>query len=204
MRGSLLPSVCLVLVLAACGTDSGDPGGQSSGEPAGGDEPTTPQALAAVAAEYTGTPSSADSEDDAAEEFAAGGVGTELRFGSDGEYDGDALTVAVGEGLDPSLTDCGSTTNEYLAGCVETDEGVLLWEAEAPEEDPGVVYVVVEKGDAAVLLFYSGPTISADPRELDLPISVETLFDIATDPRVDLTTSEAAIEAGADLPYWRR
>ncbi|WP_345262935.1 hypothetical protein [Nocardioides nanhaiensis] len=199
MRRTLLPIACLVLALVGCGAETGD----QAGEPVGGDVPTTPRALAAVAAEYTGTPSSADREADAAEEFARGGVGAELRFGSDGEYDGDALTVAVGQGLDPSLTDCESTTNEYLAGCVETDLGVLLWEAEAPEEDPGVVYVAVEKGDTSVLLFYSGPAITGDPRELDLPISVESLFDIASDPRVDVTTSQAAIEAGSDLSFWR-
>ena len=31
-----------------------------------------------------------------------------------------------------------------------------MWEAEAPEEDPGVVYVLVEKGESAALLFYAG------------------------------------------------
>lgn len=110
--------------------------------------PTTPQALAAVAAaEYTGTP--------------RGRTPRRLRR--------DRL-------------------------------GVLLWE---DEEDPGVFYVIAEKGESAALLFYAGPRITGDPRELDLPIPVETLFDIATDPRVDVTTSQEALEAGDELSSWR-
>lgn len=79
-----------------------------------------------------------------------------------------------------------------------------MWEDEEPEEDPGVVYVIVDKGDSSALLFYGGPAITGDPRELDLPISVETLFDIANDPRVDVTTSAEAVDAaGAGLSFWQ-
>ena len=42
-----------------------------------------------------------------------------------------------------------------------------------------------------------------DPRDLDLPIPVDHLLAIATDPRVDLTTSQAALDAGAGLDFWR-
>lgn len=194
-----MTSTALLVALAGCGTQNGSP----TEQPDGGDVPTTPRALAAVAVEYAGTPASATREEDAAEEFAGRAVGAELRYGSDGEYDGDLLAIAVGEGLDPGLNDCDSEATAYLAGCVETDRGVLLWEAEAPEEDPGVVYVVVEKGESEALLFYAGPSITGDPRDLDLPLSVETLFDIAGDPRVDVTTSQEAVESGEELPYWR-
>lgn len=200
---SLTTSTVLLLALVGCGTQSGSSTDQLTDEPVGGDVPTTPRALAAVAVEYTGTPSRADAEEDAAEEFSTDGIGTELQFGSTGEYDGDSLTVAVGRGLDASLTDCQSSTNAYLAGCVETDRGVLLWVDEEPEEDPGLLYVIAEKGESAALLLYAGPKITGDPRELDLPIPVETLFDIADDPRVDVTTSQEAVESGDELPYWR-
>ncbi|MDN4161465.1 hypothetical protein [Nocardioides abyssi] len=200
MRASILVGVLLALGLSGCGdgtratpTDAGS----------GGREPTTARALAHVAAEHAGTPDSAARESDAAEEFARGGVGAELRYGSTGGYDGDVLVVAVGEGLDTSLVDCDAQATNSLAGCVETDQGVLMWEDEAPEEDPGVVYVVVEKGDSAALLFYAGPAITGDPRELDLPISTDVLFAIAGDPRVDVTTSAEAVAAGADLPFWQ-
>ena len=102
--------------------------------------PTTAQALAYVAAEHAGTPSSASGESDAADEFGSHAVGTELRFGPDGESDGDALVVAVGRELDLTVGDCGADANAHLAGCVETERGVLMWEEVAPESDPAVVY----------------------------------------------------------------
>ena len=108
-----------------------------------------------------------------------------------------------GQGMDNTMSDCGAKTNEYLAGCVETDQGMLMWEDVAPESDPGVVYVLVNKGDTTALLFYAGPTITGDPRELDMPISTDDLFAIANDPRVDLTTSQEAVDAGSDLPFWQ-
>ncbi|NHC24355.1 hypothetical protein G6553_14390 [Nocardioides sp. IC4_145] len=164
--------------------------------------PTTARALAFVAAEHVGTPSSATEESDAAEELGSDAVGTELRYGSDGKYDGDMLVVAVGRGMDKTPSDCGVETSEYLAGCVETDQGMLMWEDVAPESDPGVVYVSVDKGDTTALLFYAGPPITGDPRELDMPVSTDDLFAIANDPRVDVTTSQEAVDAGAGLPFW--
>jgi hypothetical protein len=200
MRPLSLPVTLLTLTLTGCGatTETSPPG-----SPAGGDVPTTAQALAFVAAEHAGTPSSATAENDAAEEFDSRAVGTELRYGSDGEYDGDMLVVAVGQGMDKSVSDCEAETNEYLAGCVETDQGMLMWEDVAPESDPGVVYVLVSKGDTTALLFYAGPTITGDPRELNMPLSTDVLFAIANDPRVDVATSQEAVDAGADLPFWQ-
>lgn len=170
----------------------------------GGLEPVTARALAYVAAEHTGPPTSAMQEHDAAEEFTSGGVGAELSYDSDGESDGSALVVAVGKGLDPAMVDCEAEETESLDGCVSTDRGVLMWEDVAFESDPGVVYVLVDKGESSVLLFYGGPPITGDPRELDLPISTEVLFDIAHDPRMDVTTSAEAVREGEGLSYWGR
>ncbi len=36
-----------------------------------------------------------------------------------------------------------------------------------------------------------------------MPISTDDLFAIANDPRVDVTTSQEAVDAGADLPFWQ-
>jgi hypothetical protein len=202
MRKCSLSLLALLLSLAVsgCGTTTdASPGNAGSG----GLEPTTARALAYVAAEHAGVPASATRERDAAEEFASGGVGTELRYESDGEYDGDMLVVAVGRGLDPTLGSCSAEASQSLAGCTATDQGILMWEDEAPEEDPGVVYVLVDKGETAALVFYAGPSITDDPRELDMPISTEVLFAIANDPRVDVTTSTEAVDGGADLSFWR-
>jgi hypothetical protein len=200
MRPLVLPMAFLTLALSGCGTST--PSGPA-GAAEGGDVPTTAQALAYVAAEHAGTPSSATGEDDAAEEFDSDAVGAELRYGSDGEYDGDMLVVAVGRGRDETLGDCEAETTSHLAGCVKTDQGVLMWEDVAPESDPGVVYVVADKDDSSALLFYAGPTITGDPRELDMPISTDDLFAIANDPRVDVKTSREAVDAGQNLPFWQ-
>lgn len=200
-RSIAIPVALLTLALSGCSNSTqAFPTDAGAG---GGPETTTARALAYVAAEHAGTPDSAVRERDAAEEFTSGGVGAELRYGSNGEYDGDMLVVAAGKGLDAAMIDCDTEENQSLAGCVTTDQGTLMWEDEAPEEDPGVVYVVVDKGETAALLFYAGPAITGDPRELDMPISTEVLFAIANDPRVDVTTSAETVEAAADLSFWR-
>ncbi len=178
-----------VLLLGAVGCGQARTG-VADPAPVGGDVPTTARALAAVMTDYTPKPSSGSSESDAAEEFKDGGVGAELRFpNADQQSDGDSLVLAVGTGLDKAFLDCDTVPDKPI-GCAETHGGVLLWEKEAPEEDPGVVYVILPKEKGAVLMFYSGPKITKDPRELDLPITVDDLFDVAKDPRVDVTTSQ--------------
>ncbi|MEO6471519.1 MAG: hypothetical protein ABIR57_06490, partial [Aeromicrobium sp.] len=97
---------------------------------------------------------------------------------------------------------CKRLQDDFYSGCAAIEGGVLFWENGTPEGDPGVVYVALRKGDATVLLFDSGPPISKDPRQLDLRVSVEELFAIAKDPRVDLTTSASALQAGQELDSW--
>ena len=193
----------LVVALLVCAGGCGQARPGQADPPEGGDVPTTARALAAVVADYTPKPSSASSENDAADEFEDGGVGAELRFpNSDEQSDGDSVVLAVGAGLDKAFFACDTVPDKPI-GCAETHGGVLLWEKQAPEEDPGVVYVILPKDKGAVLMFYSGPDITKDPRELDLPISVDTLFEIAKDHRVDVTTSQDAVDAGKDLSFWK-
>ena len=71
-----------------------------------------------------------------------------------------------------------------------------------PEEDPGSVTVAVRKGAVTALVYQLGPSITRDPRKLGLPVSVGDMFTLAEDPRIDVTTSEAAVDAGASLPFW--
>lgn len=207
---SLTGALVLAWVVGGCGdaTRSTDADQATVGwksPSAGGSAPVTPQALALVAGEYAGEPDSAQREGDAAEEFRVGGVGAELRFDSTGEYDGDLLVVAVGRGLPRGLLGCrGAAVPEH---CVVTDRGVLAWEDEAPEEDPGVVYVAVAKnpadpGGRGVLLFQAGVAITGDPREMGLRVGVDTMFDLAHDPRTDVTTSQETVDAGEELPFW--
>jgi len=171
-------------------------GCQAEGEPAAGDEPATPRALAWLAAEHLGEPSGASAERDAAEEFGQGGIGTELDYGHQ-------VVLAVGQDLPRRLLACGAAAVERVDGCEVTDAGTLMWELEEPEEDPGVLYVIVAKEDSEVLMFSSGPKLTGDPRDLDLPVSVDDLFDLAHDPRVDVTTTQEALEEGGDIDYWK-
>ena len=53
-----------------------------------------------------------------------------------------------------------------------------------------------------MLLFTSGGAVTGDPRDLDLPIGVDEMAAVAADPRVDVTTSHAALEAGEELASW--
>jgi hypothetical protein len=53
------------------------------------------------------------------------------------------------------------------------------------------------------VLVTSGGRVTGDPRDLDLPVGVDDLVAVAEDPRVDVTTSQEATDAGADLRFWR-
>jgi hypothetical protein len=189
-----------LLALTACGSAT-----DAASNAPGGDKRTTPQALAYAAATHSGEPHSAGRSSEWDDEFGGKVVATEMRYGAGAGSDGDLLSVAVGRRFSrPGYTRCADV--EPGIHCARLDEGSLLWEEEAPEEDPGNVLVVLDKGTGkervTVVVLYSGPTITADPRDLDLPISLDRLSAVARDARVDLTTSQDALDAGADLDYW--
>jgi hypothetical protein len=166
--------------------------------------PTTPQALAWLAAQHTPSVSSAGPVDrDYVRDRGEGGVGAELRLGSTGEYDGDLVRVTVVRDPDRSLFACTGPGKDYLAGCEQVGRALLTWEAETPEEDPGVINLLLRKGDAAVVVFQAGPAVSRDPRRLDLAVSVDDMVAIAQDPRVDLTTTQESVDEGAAASWWR-
>ena len=201
--GRCAAALLAVVLLASCGENAGTPADDAA---QGGEAPTTARALAAIAAERVGEPDSATSSRDLDELYKQEAVGSELRFGADGEYDGDQFEVRVGIGFQLFEPDCDSASiqdNPRLGGCEEVGGGMLLlWEVSEPESDPGAVYVVLSKGAATVLVSQSGPTIDADPRRLDMPISVDDMVAVARDERVALTTSQEAIDAGKALDYW--
>ena len=187
--GAVLVAAVSVAALASCDDDG---------------VPVTPQALAYVAAEYTGTPDTATNDlvgwFDA---FEDGAVAVDLRYDQSEDGFGDSVTVTVGTLATPELLDCDATVGLYTLGCAETPDGTLRWNLDDPEEDPGGVFVLVPRSeDQTVLVTYSGPRITADPRTLDLPVTVETVFEIANDDRIDATTSQEFVDRSADLPYW--
>lgn len=196
MLSRLVAAVLMVTALAGCG--EGSPEGPG-GDPAG-DVPVTPEALAWVAAERLGEPDSAEATSEL-QDLGEGTVATSVRFGS--ARRGHSLVVGVSPGSPSGYLDC-SSDEEFFDDCQEVADGVTLaWQEEEPEEDPGVVYLFATKGDTTATLYQSSTPITADPREVDLPVSVEDMVELVQDPRVDLTTTQEAVDAGASLDFWR-
>lgn len=189
--------LALLLALAGCGEEPLD----EELPPEGERVPITQRAIAAVALEHL--PDDTTSRQAAYTEGVdpAHSLGADLRYGGDGEYDGDLVQVFISDSAD-SAASC-----EQDSGCVElkADDGspmILAWQKVAPEEDPGYVAIAVDHKGEWTSVGYSGPEITGDPRKLDLPISVETLTAVAQDPRLRLRTSPSAVAAGEELDDW--
>lgn len=155
--------------------------------------PTTPRTLAVLATDVLGI--EPDSFEPSAEDDGTTGVG--IRFDAGEGDDGDlvVLTVAEAEAL-PACSD---------AACADwsAEEGdfQLVWETEAPEEDPGLL--VLRHFDDGVLeeVFYAGQPITGDPRDqADLEVPVSRFEDLLADERLGLVAP--AELADAPLPGW--
>jgi hypothetical protein len=124
-------------------------------------------------------------------------VGAQLRYNGDGEYDGDLVEVTVVRG-EPEPELCPS-----VARCVELEGGVLLsWGLAIPEEDPGAVGVQLRRDGEVVTVWTSGPSITGDPRTLELEPTVATMTELVQDPRLRLRTDGATVAAGLDVKDW--
>ncbi len=90
----------------------------------------------------------------------------------------------------------------YVCDGWKVDRGTLtlVWQLEVEEEDPGVVFAVLQRDGEFARVYESGPTITGDPRGLDLPVSVDEMVEIVEDPRFGLTTTTDAVAAGDHLP----
>lgn len=183
-----LGAITLAL-LTACGDETGD---DASGKVERTHDITS-EAIAAVALEHVeDEPRSATAVSEPGE-----GVAASMKFGPD-DFDSQFLAVGVGEeGL---FGDCADDSND---GCEELDiDGKTVWVAwqeEEPEEDPGIVTVWTERGDALVSAVYAGDVITGDPRDQELFIDVDQLIDIVSDERLAEKTSEDVVEMGEDL-----
>ena len=193
----LATSTIACLLLAGCGDET-------AADPSGGDEavPITQRAIAAVALEHLPNDTTAREATYTDEEDPRGALGADLRYNGDGEYDGDLLRVFLTPEDDYSCAD-----GEYLDGCEkrQVDGGslFLVWQEEEPEEDPGILYVVLIKDDGeSVRVGWSGDSILGDPREQDLGISVEEMEAIALDPRLSLNTTQDVVDLGEALDDW--
>lgn len=183
-----------VVLLTACGDTKSPP------VTSDGDVPITQRAIAAMALEHAPEDTSSREATYTDRSDPKGALGADLRYPAGPTDDGDLLRVFLRPGPGPGPDDlCGD-------GCAtrDVDGGrlTLAWIEEEPEEDPGYVSVVMQRGDETVSVSWFGDTITGDPRKQDLDIPIETLEAIAEDPRISLTTSQAVVDAGADLDDW--
>jgi hypothetical protein len=173
--------------------------GDRPDDPEGGDVPTTPRSLAYVVSDHVDLDPTRAGVDWAADGYRRLFPHPKRAVAASTNFAGDGNIVVVGVSPErlkerPSCED---------GSCADLGGGVTLtWEEEAPEEDPGLVVVVAELDSHTVVLRYSGPAITGDPRDLDLPIPVDTMVDIVTDPRVAPTTSQAAVDSGDEIDFW--
>lgn len=204
----LLGSLLLSSLLVACGAEpsEGDDGVSTSDLT----ETTTHEALAAaVLADLDVEPISiaaTELDDDA----PADAVAVELRLPLSDDDFGLRLLVAVTTEEIPDAA-CGQDENED--GCTDDDlpdgsRQLVTWEAEEPEEDPGILNLLTERTDpeASVAVFVAGPTIPeelTDDTELEL-FTLGDLKDLSQNPEIGPTTTPEAIAAGEDLPdeWW--
>ena len=188
------------LLLSACGSTGADEGGVG-GDPARAR--VTPGALVAIAMSHldlTEGPDYFESLDLAGEDPQTAQAG--MRFRSGNGNDGDLVQVAVS--APRPVPPCSDPRR-----CVRTRTGagtlVLSWDLEAPEEDPGVVSVLLYTDKEVRKIYLSGPKITKDPRRMDLRYvhSVEKMQSVVEDPDFALSTTQGAVDAGHALKAWK-
>ncbi|HWM73851.1 MAG TPA: hypothetical protein VNQ53_08925 [Nocardioides sp.] len=194
LRALIAAAAATGLLVGGCGDETGpERATEVHDEPVEGDEPITPRAIAAVALEhvsidtYTRHPWTGDGKD-------ANAVGADLDNNA-----GSGLRVIVRT----TTADPCAPFDGALDGCdsraVDGGRLVVYWQELEPEEDPGIVHVVMIREDESVDVEWTATEILGDPREQSLGVSVEEMEAVAQDQRISLTTSAEVIELGEKL-----
>lgn len=129
-------------------------------------------------------------------DYTKGTVGGEIWFGGTSDDDADLIRLTAA----PFGT--GSDSCEYYeCSDIHTDEGeaTLFWEVTVPGEAAGVVGVELVRDGLLLRVHENGLTIEADPREQELPVTVDDMVAILTDPRFGVETTPEMIEAGEEM-----
>ena len=197
-RGITVLALALLLALSAgCGSESNPPHGLSPDEPK---VPVTERAIAAIMLDHLPQDTTNRQGQYIYTTSPGDEIGAELRYrGGPGE-DGDLVRVTLTRG-NPGFG-CEPTRCAELETDVEGAVLQLRWDTGAPEQEPGVVGVMLQRADEYAYVLQSGPMISRDPRELDLPVSIEDMVAVAEDAWMRLDTSAEAVRAGEDLEDW--
>ncbi|MFE6649200.1 hypothetical protein ACFVJS_21715 [Nocardioides sp. NPDC057772] len=185
------------MIVSACSGETVDAGGDPGR--------ITHRAVAAVALEHLPTDTSTRAASYTDESTPSEQVSVDLRYGADGEYDGDLVSVAV-SAQPPAEGPCRRELEQHcldLPTEVKNAEMQLRWTEEEPEEDPGNVRIVLLRDDGETAsIDYSGPTISGDPRRLAIPISVGKLVAVVEDPRLRYQATSSTLALGEELDDW--
>lgn len=147
--------------------------------------------------EEAGTPSTGQGFNDTDRD----GVGLTMRLirDDDASYDGDYFVVGVG--AIPEVPDCEDAAEDF-DGCEAHAGGLLMWDNEEPEEDPGVYSVIIRKHDGVwASAYYAGDEITDDPRTSDLSVPVDVRVALLKDPALDETTSQEWIDRGEEIDW---
>jgi hypothetical protein len=185
-------ALALALAVLAAGTACGSNAGQASGRD---QVPITSRAIAAVMLDYVSAKTTHRQATYVDETSPRDYVGADFRYHGDGESDGDLVRVTLQRA--ESLPACGSER------CVDLGGGAQLsWQLLAPEEDPGIVVLALEREGTLIRALVSGPDITRDPRAMELQPSVATLTDLVGDPRLRLRTTSQAVADGRRVTHW--
>ncbi len=162
--------------------------------------PITPRAVAAIALDHLPQDTSSREAMYTDRRDAPGTLGADLTYNATGEYDGDSLSVGLAPGerdLDCEISHCADLDTD-----VKNASMVLVWQELEPEEDPGIVTVLLYRDGEKAWVHQSWEEITGDPRDLNLQISVDEMVEVLEDPWLRLETSPDAIAAGERLDDW--
>lgn len=187
-------------------TDSAEPAADETSETTGseeteqteesgaGDVPVTPASLAWLATQHMPVPDSAVPYD-YTDAFGADAVGIEALMIED--------AVTYGVVVVPELPEQFASCPEEgtVGGCEVDGETIVRWQP-ASDAAPGSLTVIQNSDDGAALAFMRDSLLTGDPQELDLAIGVEELTAVAQDPRTAMTTTQEAVDGGAELTWF--
>ncbi|MGB0101228.1 MAG: hypothetical protein WBP61_13190 [Nocardioides sp.] len=132
-------------------------------------------------------------------------LGVELRWHPGGDHDAHLLHVRVAEAGDDARGENvdGPCPRFYDCARWRGDDGAfrLRWQEESPEEDPGILTLSYATAGEVRSVTYAGQELQGDPRrQADLPVSIDDLERLLTDPRLSATTTQAMVDT--DLAKW--
>lgn len=120
-----------------------------------------------------------------------------VRYGPADSWSTENLRLGVYAAAPSDVDEDVSCDDDSVDGCEKSTlaDGstlYLMWQLEEPQEDPGIISMIVVRDDAIVGMRVTGPTITEHPAELDLGYGVDLaiLKEILADPRL---TPESAV-----------